>query len=204
MSSPNDPSREPTLEQKIRMTNSFGSFLHNTSLAMLVITPVLIALPPRKLDLYTFFLAGGFFASANHLTKERTGAGLLYQLPGARPPPMALEYQRTVQEKRLLDEPQSQIQTSSIKEQLQKRGIEHRKEEGLEKMAKELWMGEEKEGWKEKRLAEEQKKLDEGEGYGSMIVDQIWEVWNWGEKKAEDLKEKDEEVVKARQDAKKS
>lgn len=49
--------------------------------------------------------------------------------------------------------------------------------------------------WKARRLADEQKKLDEGEGYGSMIVDQIWDVWNWGEKKAEELKEKDEQVV---------
>lgn len=202
MSSPTDPPREPTLEQKIRMTNSFSSFLHNSSLAMLVIAPILIALPPRKLDMYTFLLAGGFFASANHITKERTGAGLLYQLPGARLPPVAVEYQ---ERRRLLDEPpsQSQVHMPSIQEQLQRRGIEHRKDEGLEKIAKDMWMGGEKEGWKERRLAEEQKKLDEGEGYGSMIVDQIWEVWNWGEKKAEDLREKDEEVVRERQDAKK-
>ena len=59
-------------------------------------------------------------------------------------------------------------------------------------------MGGETEGWKERRLKEEQEKLDQGEGYWDMIVDQVWEVWNWGEKKAEDLKEKDEEVVESR------
>lgn len=193
MNPPNNSSSEPTLEQKIRMTNSFGTFVHNASLAMLVIAPVLIVLPPRKLDLYTFSLFGAFVVSANQLTKERTGAGLLYQMPGAKPPAIALEYQERMRQKRLLDDPQQ----GTIQGGLQKRGIEHRKSEGLEKMAKELWMGDEKPGWKEKRLAEEQKKLDEGEGYGSMIVDQIWEVWNWGEKKAENLKEKDEQVVES-------
>lgn len=197
---------EPTLEQRIQMTSSFQTFLHNASLTMLVAAPVLILLPPRKLDLYTFSLTGVFVASVNHLTKERTGAGLLYQLPGARLPPAAQEFQdrmRAREEvKRLLDEQSgSQSRTGQrIEEQLDKRRIiEHREPAGLEKVAKDLWMGGEKEGWKERRLAEEQKKLDEGEGYGSMIVDQIWEVWNWGEKKAEKLKEKDEEVVKERQ-----
>lgn len=199
------PPREPTLEQKIHMTDSFGKFLHNLSIAMLVGAPVLIALPPRKLDLYTFFLAGSFIASGNHLVKERTGAGLLYQLPGARLPPAAIEYQERMRardpaQKRLLDE--SKPQTSTIQQELERRKIEHRQPAGLEKVAKDIWMGGEKEGWKEKRLAEEQKKLDEGEGYGSMIVDQIWEVWNWGEKKAEEIKETDEKVIKSREQAK--
>lgn len=210
MTTPPPPSREPTLEQKIQMTDSFGKFLHNLSIAMLVGAPVLIALPPRKLDLYTFFLTGSFIASANHLTKERTGAGLLYQLPGARLPPSAIEFQermrmreagqtQTSTTKRLLDE--STPQTGTIQQELAKRKIEvkHREPAGLEKVAKEIWMGGEKEGWKERRLAEEQKKLDEGEGYGSMIMDQIWDVWNWGEKKAEDIKETDEKVVKERE-----
>lgn len=169
---------------------------------MLVAAPVLILIPPRKLDLYTFSLTGAFLASANHLTKERTGAGLLYQLPGARLPPAAQEHQERIKARegvrRLLDDPSSKPQTTNIEETLQKRKIEHRAPAGLEKVAKDLWMGGEKEGWKERRLAEEQKKLNEGEGYGSMIVDQIWEVWNWGEKKAEDLKEKDEKVVQAK------
>ena len=65
----------------------------------------------------------------------------------------------------------------------------------LEAKAKEIWMGGEKEGWKERRLREEQEKINQGEGYGSMIMDQIWEVWNWGEKKGEEIKDKDKEVL---------
>lgn len=171
------------------MTSSFHSFLHNTSIAMLVIAPVLIALPPRKLDLYTFFLGGGFVASANHLIKERTGAGILYQFPGTRLPPMAEEYRERMKDRtRLLEEPQS----SRVPP------VKHREAQGLEKVAKDIWMGGEKEGWKEKRLREEQEKIEQGEGYGSMIMDQIWEVWNQGEKTAEEVKAKDEKVVEER------
>lgn len=46
-----------------------------------------------------------------------------------------------------------------------------------------LWMGEEKEGWKERRLEEERRALEEGKGYMDMIFEQVWEVWNWGGKK---------------------
>ncbi|KAK4156306.1 exocyst complex component SEC3 [Chaetomidium leptoderma] len=41
-----------------------------------------------------------------------------------------------------------------------------------------FWMGGESEGWKEKRLEEERKALEEGgKGYGGLIVDQLKEVW---------------------------
>jgi hypothetical protein len=53
-----------------------------------------------------------------------------------------------------------------------------------------------REDWKERRLKEEQEKLDQGEGYGGMIMDQIWDVWNWGERKAEKLEDKDKQVVR--------
>ena len=53
-----------------------------------------------------------------------------------------------------------------------------------------------KEDWKAERLKEEQEKLDQGEGYGDMIKDQIWDVWTWGQGQAEEVKERDEKVVR--------
>lgn len=153
------PQREPTLQERIKMTESFSSLIHNVALGTLIVAPVLILMPPRKLDLYTFMLSSAMLASTNQLVKERTGAGLLYQLPGARKP---------MEQRRLLEET---ISRPSVKENLDKHG------------------------WKEARLREEQEKLDAGEGYGSMIVDQIWDVWNQGENKMEEVKRKDEEVV---------
>ncbi|KXX75282.1 Exocyst complex component SEC3 [Madurella mycetomatis] len=40
-----------------------------------------------------------------------------------------------------------------------------------------LWMGGEKEGWKERRLEEERQALERGEGYGELIMRQVREVW---------------------------
>jgi hypothetical protein len=181
----------PTLAQREAMTESYNTFLHNTSLTMLFLAPALIALPPRKLDLYTVALVGSFVASANHLTKERTGRGLLGNLPFAnasRPTAQKTKaeefhekYRAEKERRRLLEEPISVPATTSA----------GRPPSALEAAAKELWMGGETEGWKERRLQEEQEKINQGEGYGSMIMDQIWEVWNWGEKK-EKTKDKDQ------------
>jgi hypothetical protein len=198
---------EPTPAQREAMTTSYHAFLHNTSLTMLFLAPALIALPPRKLDLYTLALTGSFVASANHLTKERTGRGLLGNLSSfsshhqhqhqqpieaqgqkTKAEDFAEKYRAEKERRRLLDEPTSMSSPAGT-----------RPPSALEAAAKELWMGGETEGWKERRLHEEQEKIAQGEGYGSMILGQIWEVWNWGEKKAEDIKEKDKEVLYRKQ-----
>jgi hypothetical protein len=44
--------------------------------------------------------------------------------------------------------------------------------------------------------------LAEGRGYGGLILDQIWEVWNWGQVKAEEVKEIDEKVVQEKKEEK--
>jgi hypothetical protein len=49
--------------------------------------------------------------------------------------------------------------------------------------------------WKVERDRKEKEAMEEGKGYGDLITEQIWEVWNWGKGRAEGLKEKDEEVV---------
>ena len=65
-----------------------------------------------------------------------------------------------------------------------RRALEKQGEEEKSLLGK-LWMGEEKEGWKERRLAEEKKALQEGKTYTDMIFEQIWDVWNWDKKKSE-------------------
>jgi hypothetical protein len=59
-------------------------------------------------------------------------------------------------------------------------------------------MGGEGDDWKAKRDAKEKEALEEGKGYGGLIMDQIWEVWNGGKEKVEQIKEEDEKVVAER------
>jgi hypothetical protein len=37
-----------------------------------------------------------------------------------------------------------------------------------------------REAWKVEREKEIKEEIEEGKGFGDMIMDQIWEVWNWG------------------------
>lgn len=61
-----------------------------------------------------------------------------------------------------------------------------------------LWMGEEGSDWKKKRDERERVALQEGKGYADLIMEQIWEVWNWGRDTMEDVKKEDEKVVESR------
>lgn len=182
------PPPEPTLEQKMHMTDSYHRFVHNTSVAMLLVAPVLIALPPRKLDFYTFALGGIFAVSGNQLLRERNGVGILGLLPGRS---MEASVVAASQGRRILEEPVTS--DASIKEAMREGRQTHSK---MVEKVKSIPMTGDTEGWKERRLKEEQEKLDQGEGYGGMIMDQIWDVWNWGEKKAEQLEDKDEQVLR--------
>lgn len=66
-----------------------------------------------------------------------------------------------------------------LMEEIQKLKARQAQEEDV---VRRLWMGGESEGWKERRLREEQKALSEGKGYGDLIQEHIWDVWTWGGK----------------------
>ena len=80
-----------------------------------------------------------------------------------------------------------------MKERKEREEIERARREGLRRDGKEgqslwtkIWMGGEDEGWKERRMEEERKALEEGKTYTDLILEQIWEVWNWDKKKGND------------------
>jgi hypothetical protein len=99
--------------------------------------------------------------SANHLTIDRSGRSILQRLGGGDglPTEKARQFQKQMQEKR---EREGKVPEKGVLDR--------------------IWMGGEKEDWKEERLRKEQEALDRGEGYGSLIMDQISEVWKGGKK----------------------
>lgn len=169
MSHPQEPTRQPTTDETAR----YASTLHNLAVASVVIAPALALLPPRKLDVYTLTLTGITVYSANHLYRTSYGHSIWDRLspttstePGSSlPTDRAREFQKQF---RAREEERKRAQGGAANEP-DKRGLVDR-----------VWMGSEKEGWSERREKEVQKKLDEGKGYGDIIMDQIWEVWNWG------------------------
>ncbi|KAF2740181.1 hypothetical protein EJ04DRAFT_234569 [Polyplosphaeria fusca] len=137
--------------------------------------PLLIALPPRKLDFYTFSLVVGTYLSADHLLEHYTSHGVLYHalvrgrdqpgLGSALPTEKAQQIARANEELRAGRE--------SLLE-----GSENKKS-----MWQKVYYGDEDpKHWKEKRMEEERQNEEEGKSISEVIFEQIWEVWNWDKK----------------------
>ena len=64
-------------------------------------------------------------------------------------------------------------------------------ETGLAKKVEDVWMGGEDKDWQKKRAEEHQKQFDEGKGMGSIIMEQISDVWsgNWRPSSKKDTQE---------------
>ncbi|GAM35074.1 hypothetical protein TCE0_015r03089 [Talaromyces pinophilus] len=156
--------------------NDYFKFKRYAAWTFVVAAPILIAAPPRKLDLNTAALSAAFGISANFLYKDSNphGRGLVDDL--------GVKYFGT--------SPVSTQPTSTSG------GVSNLFNTLPTEKAQKIWMGSETENWKEKRLREEQEALDEGKGYGDLIMDHIWEVWNWGkpndQKKRDELNEKED------------
>ncbi|KAJ9618983.1 hypothetical protein H2203_008799 [Taxawa tesnikishii (nom. ined.)] len=179
MSHPQPPTRQPTETE----TNQYRKVVHNVAIGVVVTCPILALLPPRKFDTYTIGLLGLTLFSANHLYREQSGKSILQTIrpsnllkasAGAEnlPTERAREFQRQLKEQREAQLRQEGRPVPPLAEE--KQGV-----------LEQVWMGKEKEGWQVKREKEVQEAMAQGKGYGDIIMDQIWEVWNWGKKSDE-------------------
>ena len=166
---------QPTIltpEQRLAQENAQRNarIIRNVAIGGVIICPLIALMPPRKLDLYTFSLGVGFYLSADHLCESHYGRSLVSQLSPFRaatdlPTERAREVQAKIREAR--------------DEERRKLGQPAEEDKGV---LKKIWMGGETEGWKERRLQEEKKAIEEGKSFSDMIYEQIWDVWNWDKK----------------------
>lgn len=167
-------------------------FLKNSAIAGVIICPLAMLLPPRKIDARFFVLSSAFSLSTSHLAYVYTGEslfsrfrrradGLLSSASGL--PPEAQRTQQLLREHRAAQEQAKQQQ-----QQLQ----QSQRKEGLAKVVDDVWMGGEDKDWRKKRLEEHQKSFAEGKGMTGIIMDQIADVWsgNW----RPDAKKKEDET----------
>jgi hypothetical protein len=182
---PIPPEQRLALEQQAR----YNRIVRNLAIGGVIACPVIMLLPPRKLDLYTFSLGVGFYLSADHLFTVNTGRGLVQQFAprngfgDAMPTEKAREMQRVIREER---EKGRRLDGVNGNGGGVLSGEGDGRVGGDRSVLGKLWMGDEKEGWKERRLEEERKALEEGKGYMDMIFEQVWEVWNWDKKNGGD------------------
>ncbi|EEH35557.2 hypothetical protein PAAG_06604 [Paracoccidioides lutzii Pb01] len=76
-SQPPTPSISTTSTPPRNRAAEYEKFKNFAAYTFLIASPVCIALPPRKLDFYTFSLGAAFVVSANHISSVRTGRGIL-------------------------------------------------------------------------------------------------------------------------------
>ena len=181
------------LDTSAQRAADYERFKNYTAYTFLVAAPVLIALPPRRLDHLTVLLGTAFALSANHVTAQQTGRSVIDRLNArlARPSVLSdLPSERAVEiQARLRAARDAQIQSGgAVGEELEKLKARQVQDQGA---AKRIWMGGESDGWMERRLKEEQKALQEGKGYGDLIQEYIWDVWNWGKTESNESEKKD-------------
>jgi hypothetical protein len=137
----------------------FVSAKRNLAIGLVVACPIIALLPPRKLDLYTLALGGVWIASANHVSGIRSGRTM---------------FQRAL-------EPSVELGPTDryreMQKQLRERGIQGSDKNKQQGVVEKIWMGDQGEDWKVKRAEKERDVLQSGEGYGTLIMDQIKEVW---------------------------
>jgi hypothetical protein len=180
MSSPQPPIPTPeerlALEQKAR----YDRTTRNLAIGCAILCPVIALLPPRKLDLYTFSLGVGFYLSADHLAQQHNGRPLFQQIRWSSPI-RELPTEKARETARIMREREEAEKGKARHEAVMRGDTQSAKED--RSLWNKVWMGDEDEGWKERRMAEEKKAMEEGKTYTSIILDQIWEVWSWEKKK---------------------
>ncbi|KAK4903465.1 hypothetical protein LTR27_000396 [Elasticomyces elasticus] len=169
MSHPQPPQRQPTLSE----TDRYARTIHNVALCALVACPAVALLPPRKFDFFTFGLIATTAYSANYLTRERTGRSIWQHVGGVNQSVVAAE-----------SSPMPAVQ-SSLKKDLQSARDEMQRSQTESKLTAEHSQAAQsaRDAWKAQREKEIQDDLDVGKGFGEMITDQIYEVWNWTKKR---------------------
>ena len=171
MSHPQAPQRQPT-EAEIR---KYAQTLRATAMVTAVACPLLALLPPRKLDFFTAGLGITTIYSTNYLVRDYTGRSIQQHMTGYKPPVLARESMQK-------DEAQTQASDAARSE----------RQEALMSSNKErMSVAEQVEGtrqakWARERNQEVQDALDVGKGFGDIIIDQVYEVWNWGKKRDDD------------------
>ncbi|EPE33588.1 hypothetical protein GLAREA_06601 [Glarea lozoyensis ATCC 20868] len=175
-----------------------AQLIHTVSLISVVLCPVILALPPRKLDVYSILLVSGTFVGGNQLAREYTGRSIVQRVQEipARWPSSGKAENVIRKETPWLGTDGAQLKTTNPLP------IERNKHGILDELQKQKAATgtSQKPEWKQERDKREIEAAEEGKGYGDLITEQIWEVWNWGRGQAEELKEKDEEVVREAKD----
>jgi len=168
--------------------------VHYTSLCAVVLCPVLIALPPRKFDIYTVAALASTGLGGNQLVREYTGRSVVERVQQAArraaAQQEALPTARAEEVRALLRAERPSRAGNGVPE-----GEGGEREGVLEALDAKETAGGGRSEWKRRRDEHERKALREGKGYADLIVEQIWDVWSWGKGGADEVRKAEGRVA---------
>ena len=192
-SSPQPPAQQtPTIPPPTTATEEvpfYGTppILHYGAIGASILGPIAFLIPAGRKNFSTqlqnALLASGSFWGFNQLAYDYTGRSIVQRsnerwgkifssLEGDLPTEKARAVKAQLEAQKLArrQDEAARAETERLRledEEMKRKGLLTR-----------VWMGDEGEDWKQRRIEEDKKALESGKGYGDIIMDQIWEVWN--------------------------
>ncbi|KAL1870863.1 hypothetical protein Daus18300_004952 [Diaporthe australafricana] len=181
---PPQPPQTPTDNAAAAPKTQTPPWIHNSAIAAAILGPIALLMPPRRVGLQAMLLSGGTFWATNVLAYDWTGESMTQRfdrrwqtmfasgLPEkARRNQELMRLERERREALLPEAERKSLQEAREKKEAASRGIVSR-----------IWMGDEKEDWRKERAKKEKEILENGEGYGTLIMDQVKEVFSSSKK----------------------
>jgi hypothetical protein len=162
--------------------------LHYGALGFALLAPMALLLPPRRISVQNVILSFGGSWCLNQVVYDYTGKSLFQRSserwarlgssmqalpPAAERTQKLLEAERAARSRRA--EPVAIPAKPSTDHQTQRAADapSQSSEESKDGVLHKLWMGDEKEGWKEERIAKEREALEGGKGYFDLISEHM-------------------------------
>lgn len=161
------------------------TLMHYGAWAGVILGPIALFMPPRRVGFQALLLASGTSYATNILAYDYTGESIYQRfvrrwdnaLNGGLPE----KAQRTQELLRLERERREAALPEAERRRLQEERL--RREQAQRGLLQKLWMGSETDDWRAERARKEKEALDEGRGYGDLIVEQVKEVFSSSDKK---------------------
>lgn len=175
--------------------------MHYGAWGTAILSPVVLMMPPRRVGFQAIVLATGTFAAVNLLVYDYTGTTLMGRYrerfsaaKSATTTAVTTQNDATSFLPEKAQRTQELLRLEALRREAALPEAERRKvQEAREKREaanrgffSSLWMGDAKEGWKEERRRKEKEALEEGKGYGDLIVEQVKEVFTTSKKEGEE------------------
>lgn len=189
MTTPQPPTSQAPLAQQQAPTPTdlsklkyYGTpeWIHNSCIAVSIVAPIAMFLPPRRVGIQALVLSGTTFWTTSQLAYDWTGESIkqrfLRRVGASANAVMATDLPEKAKRTQELLRAEKARQEAALPENIKKR-LDEERAKAKRSIAEKIWLGDAKDDWAEERKRKEKEALEDGRGYGGLIMDHIKEVW---------------------------